>query len=341
MGTHDSQQLKSEADFLARSSRPQRNSKWVPKTRDWRYATGVIQHDDHDDAPKARSTWDILDHDYQSRGKQKSPKRLSRSRSGTASEPDVLESTEPAHAPEPAVLMAAADSPDPAAQLKGPQKPMEFRRRVWRQVKKYTRRDPSGSGEDIGDFDVTGLVVRMRFTRKNKALLQETLSRTVPSAPTSIPVALTKLPAANPKPTPPISSPGTPAVARTAETVRTHHILDSIESLYSFPLFKRAWVDETYDFNFKSVLATLRSGDKIVDDLGGNYEWYDYAPRADAIFPPGVPLSAKEIHAFYPHHVRWKTVMVRLTSNDYRGPDILGMQVSCILYMSTTKADYT
>jgi hypothetical protein len=65
-----------------------------------------------------------------------------------------------------------------------------------------------------------------------------------------------------------------------------------------------------------------------VNDLGPHYEWYTDAAPADAMLPPGMPISAKEISAFYPHHVRWKSVMIRLTNNDYRGPDILAMQVN-------------
>lgn len=61
--------------------------------------------------------------------------------------------------------------------------------------------------------------------------------------------------------------------------------------------------------------------------LGPKYHWYEHAVPVNAIFPPGIPISAKEIMAYYPHHVRWKGVMLRLTSNDYRGADIMGMQV--------------
>jgi len=328
MGTHDSQTLKSEADILARSSRPQRNSTWVPKTRDWRYATGVIQHDDHEDAPKSRSVWDTLDQDYQATlNKQASEDSLSRSYSGTASDGSIAETAEVVHTSEGATSKAATESPKPVAKLKGPYKPMEFRKGVWRQVTKF-RRSGDSVGEDAQDYEVTGLVVRFRYTRKNRAQIKEILERPVPSTSTSGLLEVAQSPVANQNPTPPVSSPRTPAAARTAETVRTPHILDSIESLYTFPLFQRVWVDETHDFNVKAVRATLRPTDTIVEALGGNYEWYDNAVPADAIFPPGVPLSAKEIHAFYPHHVRWKGVMVRLTNNDYRGGDILGMQVS-------------
>ncbi|KAF2821014.1 hypothetical protein CC86DRAFT_107424 [Ophiobolus disseminans] len=319
------QHLKSEADILARSARPQRSSTFVPKVRDWRYATGVIQHDDHEDAPKSRSVWDKLDRDYQaSLNKAESAGTSNRSRSGTGSELDIAESMEVAHTPEGSIRSAPAQSPTVVAEPKGPYKPMEFRKRTWRQVARFTRTEDSLS-KDEGDYKMTGLIVRFRFTRKHRAQVKEILEHSVPAPLTSVVMDLVQSPAANQNPTPPISSPNTPATARTAETIRTLHILDS-ESLYTFPLFQRTWVDETHDFNIKAIRATLRALETVVDKLGGNYEWYDNAVPADAIFPPGVPLSAKEIQAFYPHHVRWKGVMVRLTNNDYRGADIMGMQ---------------
>lgn len=93
-------------------------------------------------------------------------------------------------------------------------------------------------------------------------------------------------------------------------------------------LSKGEWIDETRDFNMKDVLATLRNSNEQPSELVRNYNWYPDAVPVGALLPPGVPLSAKEINAYYPHHVRWKDVMLRLTHNDYRGPDILGIQVS-------------
>jgi hypothetical protein len=328
MGTHDSQQFKSEADILARSSRPQHNSTWVPKTRDWRYATGVIQHDDYEGAPKSRSTWDVLDYDYQASGNwEPRDDDLSRSRSGTGSELGIAEPTELAHTPEAAVLKTPTESPKVVTQPKGPYKPMEFCAQGWRQVTRLTRRANTSDEDGEEGWEITGLVVKFRFTRKNRAQIREILEGPLSPASTPYPIDTAQSPAANQNLTPPASSPNTPATARTAKSIHEPHILDSIESLRTFPLFQRAWVDETYDFNVKTVRSKLRPADKVVDDLGSNYEWYDDAIPSDAIFPPGVPLSAKEIQAFYPHHVRWKGVMVRLTNNDYRGPEIMGMQV--------------
>lgn len=326
MGTHDFQTLKSEGDILARSSRPQRNSTFVPKTRDWRYATGVIQQDDHDDSPKSKSVWDRLDRDYQvSLNKKASGGGSSKSNSGKGRELGGKESSEAIHEQE-----ISETAPKPLTRLphlNSPHKPMEFQKRVWRQVKRFTPTNGALAGDEEA-YEATGLVVRMRYPRKHRTLVKEILEHPASSRPPADSATVAVSPASNRIPTPSTSSPNTPATARNAETVRTPHILDSIESLYNFPLFQRVWVDETHDFNATAIRATLRPTDTVVDELGGHYGWYDSAVLIDAIFPPGVPLSAKEIHAFYPHHVRWRGVMVRLTNNDYRGGDILGMQVS-------------
>ena len=76
-----------------------------------------------------------------------------------------------------------------------------------------------------------------------------------------------------------------------------------------------------------AVRSTLRDPDERPCDLVKNYNWYPDAVPIDALLPPGVPLSAKEICVYYPHHVRWQDIMLRLAHNDYRGPDILGIQV--------------
>jgi hypothetical protein len=316
MGTCDAQNLKSDAEILARESRPRRNSSWIPKTRDWRYASGVIQHDNFEDAPKSRSVWDNLDYDYQASGDRRSQADR-RSESGLGSDVGIIDTSEVVPTPKRAVSKASTGSPLSVVKTSTAYKPIKLLIGAWGQHKRLARNQTAE--EDDGDpaFETTGIVVRLRFTGKNKALVKEILGQ----------------PAKSPTPrnvlqnmTPPTSSPNTPATARTAETVRGPHILDSIESLHTFPLFKRTWFDETYDFNIATVLTKIRPADRVSEELSANYHWYDDAVPADAIFPPGVPISAKEISAFYPHHVRWKGVMVRLTNNDYRGADILGMQ---------------
>jgi hypothetical protein len=318
MGTGEAQNLKSEAEILARQARPQRNSTWIPKTRDWRYTTGVIQHDDYEDAPKSRSVWDSLDLDYQA-NIDKTCAAESHSNSGVGSEVGIVDTTKVSQTPKRGVSKASTGSPLSAVPTPATYKPMKLLKGAWGQYKRLARNQAAEEEDGRSVFGTTGIVVRLRFTGKQKVQVKEILAQ--PAKPPEPPTVLQNM-------TPPTSSPNTPATARTAETIQGPHILDSVESLYTFPLFKRTWVDETYDFNIATVRSKIRPADKVFDELGANYHWYDDAVPADAIFPPGVPISAKEISAFYPHHVRWKGVMVRLTNNDYRGADILGMQVS-------------
>jgi hypothetical protein len=314
----DAHNLKSAADILARQSRPQRNSTWVPKKRDWRYATGVFQHEDFDDAPNSRSVWDTLDYHYQAGG-QSEAWRQSSSVGVAGPELGDTESMEVLHTPKSMVSTMSLGSSKGAAQGRMAYKPMT-QRKAWAQLKRLLTSEAALDLDREARYTVVGLTVRLCFTGKNKTRLQEILEQTMPPAkPASVVYK---------EMTPLISPPKTPATARTAQTIHTPHRLDSIESLYAFPLFKRSWADETYNFKVDTVRAKLRSNGLNIEELGGHYHWYAEAVPIDAIFPPGVLLSAKEIVAFYPHHVRWKGVMVRLTNNGYRGADIIGMQVS-------------
>ncbi|KAH7385500.1 hypothetical protein DE146DRAFT_769487, partial [Phaeosphaeria sp. MPI-PUGE-AT-0046c] len=261
----ESDNLRSEADILARQSRPQRNSTWTPRIRDWRYATGVIQHEDFQDAPKSRSVWDTLDYDYRGRSGKGT---LVSSEIASSGDPDTFETIET-----------------------DPYKPMKIPKGLWTQVTRFIPSRGALEGDGENKWELTGLIVRIRYTGKNKANLQEILERP----------------------------------ART-QTICTPHKLDSIESLHKSPLFQRQWVDETLDFKMQHVRSKLRHPAIVIDELGANYQWYTQAVPIDALLPPGVPISAKEILAFYPHHVRWKGIAVRLLNNDYRASDMLGIQ---------------
>ncbi|KAF2122230.1 hypothetical protein BDV96DRAFT_627350 [Lophiotrema nucula] len=60
--SRDIYEFKNEADILHRAARPQRHSDYIPRTRDWRYVTGVYQHEDFE-SEKEESIWDKLDAD--------------------------------------------------------------------------------------------------------------------------------------------------------------------------------------------------------------------------------------------------------------------------------------
>ncbi|KAF3048420.1 hypothetical protein E8E12_011788 [Didymella heteroderae] len=84
-----------------------------------------------------------------------------------------------------------------------------------------------------------------------------------------------------------------------------------------------SWQDETCGFNIAKICATVRGSCGRFIDLNKNYNWYPEAVAVDALLPPGVPLSLRDICIYYPHHVRSQDVMLRLAHNDYRGQDIL------------------
>ncbi|KAL5457921.1 hypothetical protein PMIN06_003641 [Paraphaeosphaeria minitans] len=117
-------------------------------------------------------------------------------------------------------------------------------------------------------------------------------------------------------------------VSDTVTTAPTTHAsdTDTERSVRTLVPFERPWIDETRKVNIKEILGTLRAPDVGVPALSESFNWFPEAVPVDAIFPPGVPISAKEIMAFYPHHIRWKGVALRLANNAYLGDTIIAMQ---------------
>jgi hypothetical protein len=259
-----------------------------------------------------------MDYDFQNGARYNTPRSV-RSRSGSVM--DSLDAADAVNTPKSISSRGTIDTAvGEASPSRAISKPMIIPKGMWRQRTKLDVKISAGSDGAEAMYKVTGLIVRLRFTGRNKKQLQASLEKPARPAPTPVRNVYQDLVA-------PIPSPMTPASARTAKSVYTPHKLESIESVYDFPLFKRVWKDETYDFNMNTARSKLRSAKVEVNDLGAHYQWYTDAVPTDAMLPPGVPISAKEISAFYPHHVRWKSVMIRLTNNDYRGSDILAMQV--------------
>jgi len=321
-----------EEDILARQSRPQRHSTWVPKSRDWRYATGVFQHDDFKDA-KERSAWDTMDYHYEVSGSK-------RSRSGSGYSDDgntgfdrtaLLPRT-----PKSATSTPFSTPSKSAITLGPPRKKVKIAKKSrWLQVSRYRSSDGYlVEGEEQPSYNVYSLTVRLRFSGKLTIEDAQSHAETsdqrrhsrAPDVPnTPAPTHTTDAPntRANSKM---LVNPDALAEAGTVYTMKTPHVLDSIDLIKTIPHFERTWIDETKDFNMLKVRTTLRQPDTQVRDLGPNYAWYTDAVPIDALFPPGIPLSAKEILAYYPHHVRWKGMMLRLVNNDYRGSDVMGIQ---------------
>jgi hypothetical protein len=215
MGIGDAQNLKSEEEILARQSRPQRSPTWVPKMRDWRYATGMIQHDDFEDAPKSRSAWDTLDYNYQA-GVETVSQTRSRSGSGADNELAIMETMEDVHTSKSTTLRISTASPKLAGPGKITYKSMALPKGVWRQAKRLTCGEAAYGDDNEAKYETTGLIIRLYFTRQNWAQVKEILEQ--PAKPQN------PSPIVNQNRTPPLSSPNIPAAARTADTIRAPHI---------------------------------------------------------------------------------------------------------------------
>lgn len=88
-----------------------------------------------------------------------------------------------------------------------------------------------------------------------------------------------------------------------------------------------AWQDETYAISMAQICSTVRTRGALPRALLKHYKRYAEVVAVNALFPTDVPLSLGEICVYYPYHLRWQDVMLRLVENDYRGQDILGIQV--------------
>lgn len=70
------------SDILRVAARPQQHSTYVPKKRDWRYASGVFRHEDFNDVDTgkraARSIWDKLDEEYKVEDKKEKKKKVTK-----------------------------------------------------------------------------------------------------------------------------------------------------------------------------------------------------------------------------------------------------------------------
>ncbi|KAF2451148.1 hypothetical protein P171DRAFT_153680 [Karstenula rhodostoma CBS 690.94] len=116
--------------------------------------------------------------------------------------------------------------------------------------------------------------------------------------------------------------------ATTASTATPSHgsDTDTDRSVRSLVPFERQWLDETRNINMNDISGILRAPGLEVSALPESFNWFAEAVPVDSLFPPGVPISEKEIMAFYPHHVRWKGVALRLVNNAYFGDIVLAMQ---------------
>lgn len=80
------------------------------------------------------------------------------------------------------------------------------------------------------------------------------------------------------------------AISRPSTTTHLNHGTEAL------PPFHRKWKDNTRHFCMKNVRNLLRNPEKPVDPIPVSLQWWDSAVSVDAILPPGIAISAKELN---------------------------------------------
>ncbi|KAF2651187.1 hypothetical protein K491DRAFT_782049 [Lophiostoma macrostomum CBS 122681] len=291
-------EIRKPLDIILHKERPQKSSSYVPRFRDWRYATGVFRHEDNLELPGGTTCWDDLDEDYMNgvfgkeRRKVKGWNKLEQAVSKITEDirdqtPEGMEHASPQIAES---LLANGQLLTPAPTPKKRASSAKIPKNRAFSVVQFAMVDPTADDEQV-EWKAVSLVVKLRFPYKRTDL------QGVLDAP--------------PKPNLELTPPITPCSARSVDTIRTYEP------------FEPEWVDETQEFDLKKLFASLRWQSKHIEDIPPSFVWFPEAVPVDAIFPPRVPMSIKEILAYYPHHLRWKGVALRHLNNGYRGPEIV------------------
>jgi hypothetical protein len=300
-------------NLLHSASRPQRHSSCVPQHHDWGYESAIFKHNDKDDSPNQRNVWDDLEYDAQvglfgreqrqvagprvRQGGRMSLKKTGSSNGGVLNKSkNGIENTGiPTNEwPNQELESDELEKVTPEANRKASQVVIKCDTRAGKtnaaraHSRAHTLTVFRSSNEITLDgkegWERIGLIVRLRFKRKNFATLQHSLGKVSPT------------PHLFSTPRNRVTTPISHNTSWTSATASTSHVLDPIGTVYTYPLFERQWKDETRSFSMKKVVETLRPHNKIVEELPVLYNWFPEAVPVDAIFPPGVPLSAKEIH---------------------------------------------
>jgi hypothetical protein len=291
--------IKTTQDILHRSSRPQNTSSYIPRKRDWRYATGVFRHEDNE-RERDKTTWDEMDEDY--------VRRAFRGRRGRAKRPNLDFSeddpeTEDVGGTELVDVQRGgtyADIPVPSSSQA-------------HTTIHYTRKRPTS--DNLGTtteptWKEVGLIVRLKLPPRNHGNTPQLLfprskpatSESGGATPLTVSTESTNIDSIF-SPTksqtaamyaPP--TPGTPVSPRSNSTGSGNAV--------SVELPESAWKDETYDFPVRRFWDALRKENgrdrdtkpgRQVPEIPKSYTWFPEAVAVDAAFPPGIPMTAKEI----------------------------------------------
>ncbi|CAN9386079.1 unnamed protein product [Alternaria alternata] len=214
-----------EEDILARHARPQKYSTWIPKKRDWRYATGVFEHDDIEGTPRDRSAWDDMDYEYQFTDTRKSRECSIGDQSNgystgldqSVSIPGTPEGTKGRH------LLGLSKTIVSVEPFK--KKAKTAKTSAWHLISRCHQIGKSETEGEQSAYETYSLTVRLRFS--GKLIIEDAL----PHMTTSGSIGFPPLPSTPAKLKTPYS-PNSPATARTAKSLLTPYALDSIESAF-------------------------------------------------------------------------------------------------------------
>lgn len=304
---NDSPAIRDPSDILHRTSRPQGHS-LLPRHRDWRYERGSFGHEDHQDVAKQRSVWDGLDYDArigifgrERRTVRGSCRKTDSENCGVFEERD--DRNNPTASPTTMGLDGTVESPEkvtPKASRNtskignagdGSARKLNLAKACSRPhtVAAFERSsENTDGGKEV--WEQTRLITSLKCNSINIAAVERTSnevpatpSRSIRSTPQATPSILKKKGWNSAT-----ATPTTPSALRVCDTI--------IEASPTPPLFERQWMDETHNFNMKTVVESLRPDLKAMEQLPAAYNWFPEAVPIDALFPPGVPMSAKEIH---------------------------------------------
>jgi hypothetical protein len=297
--------IQEPGDNLPRASRPQRHASWLPRHRGWQDQTGVLQHEDHVDPLKQRTVWNEFGNDAQNgmsgreRRRVEKRRRLTQTSSGDAGEGDKEDGTAtlPEASPCPSSpSISPAKQPQASKKMSTAESACDESARKLNAVKAPSRAytiagsKRSGENSDAGGqvWERTRLITRLKFAGRNIAILKRILA--------GVPATPSRSTRSKPCTTPSLRKTARTPAAATPTTPSSLRVLDSAKRLHSLPLFERQWKDETQNFNMKKVLESVRPGSKAVEELPALFTWFANAVPINALFPPGVPVSAREIH---------------------------------------------
>ncbi|KAF2277394.1 uncharacterized protein EI97DRAFT_457419 [Westerdykella ornata] len=332
--------IRTPADILHRSSRPQYHSTYLPPKRDWRYVTGVYRHEDFTDTPGDQTVWDMLDEDACGARRKRRRKERKRRKGWTV---DTTQAGNKVEEGEGNGVGYAATAHEGGEDEYGTSTTVMGRmisRPISIKCFAPISQNSNTTSATNNEYEPTALIVHLRLPKPsaNKSRLPD---RQTTPAPQTAPRA-TEVPSTT-------DSPSSIKTFRTRTSSTTSAVIFSPSPASNTdgftPLtilsptpppppskthnhtspYKRPWMDNTYAPSPSSHTIRHASTRNPHRPLPAHWTLFPSAVPIDALVPPGIRLSAPELLAFYPNHVLWDGVARRLAGNGYTSEDLTGM----------------